>query len=243
MNDILELIDRENNKRYDNVFEVEKYLKQPYHALRVSLAIKTLDYELNQSFLKTEKSEIKILELGGSTGSISKKIMDLGYNVIVSDKESIPLEVAKKRGLECLKFDVNYTFPIENESFDAIFAGEIIEHLYDTELFLSECNRILKNDGILVLTTPNLATLQDRIKFLFGISPKQVDPLHEHLRLHIRPFTYSKLRELLSLHGFHKYRLTSNYLRLSAINKKIQRFLAKLFPSLGGSLIVSARKK
>jgi len=48
-----------------------------------------------------------------------------------------------------------YDIQLENESADVIFAGECIEHIEDTEAFLSEIWRILKPEGIAIFTTPN----------------------------------------------------------------------------------------
>lgn len=46
------------------------------------------------------------------------------------------------------------TFPIDNESVDFVFHSEVIEHIYDTRHFLSECSRVLKKDGKLCFTVP-----------------------------------------------------------------------------------------
>jgi len=43
----------------------------------------------------------------------------------------------------------------KNDSFDAIVAGEILEHLLDPITFLKQCYSLLKKGGILVISTPN----------------------------------------------------------------------------------------
>lgn len=45
--------------------------------------------------------------------------------------------------------------PFKDSSFETIFAGEVIEHLENPQLFISEAKRITKNGGRLILTTPN----------------------------------------------------------------------------------------
>jgi glycosyltransferase involved in cell wall biosynthesis len=51
-------------------------------------------------------------------------------------------------------------FPYADGSFDTVVCGELIEHLFQDPMYLmSEVNRILKADGQLVLTTPNIASL------------------------------------------------------------------------------------
>jgi 2-polyprenyl-3-methyl-5-hydroxy-6-metoxy-1,4-benzoquinol methylase len=49
-----------------------------------------------------------------------------------------------------------------------VFAGEIIGHLFYTEEFLEELHRILKPDGTLILSTPNLVSWANPICLIFG---------------------------------------------------------------------------
>ncbi|NHC48152.1 class I SAM-dependent methyltransferase [Cytophagaceae bacterium 50A-KIRBA] len=44
--------------------------------------------------------------------------------------------------------------PFENSSFDVILVFDVLEHIKNDLFFLSECNRILTNDGILVASIP-----------------------------------------------------------------------------------------
>jgi len=67
--------------------------------------------------------------------------------------------------------------PFENNYFDFVFAGEIIEHLFDSRFFLKEVHRVLKINGYLILSTPNLARIDDRLKFLLGKTPRQIAPI------------------------------------------------------------------
>ncbi len=97
-----------------------------------------------------------------------KKILDLGCGVgnfilqepsriigIDSNKKSIAL--CKKRGLR-VKFGNVTKIPFQNNTFDGIHASHIIEHLYpkDAHNMLNEVGRVLKKDGIFVLSTPIL---------------------------------------------------------------------------------------
>jgi len=77
-----------------------------------------------------------------------------------------------------------------------------LEHVFDTENFLQECHRILDDNGILIITTPNLATLHDRIKFIFGLSPRDIDATHSYLKTHVRHFTYQSISKVLKHFNF-----------------------------------------
>ena len=52
--------------------------------------------------------------------------------------------------------------PIKNCVIDGIFAGELIEHLENPGLFLSECKRVLKRNGVIIITTPNPFSFEKR---------------------------------------------------------------------------------
>ena len=46
-------------------------------------------------------------------------------------------------------------FPVESESYDLVFSHYVIEHTVYPNLFLDECKRALKKDGILIIVAPN----------------------------------------------------------------------------------------
>ena len=62
-----------------------------------------------------------------------------------------------------LHLDATSTFPFENNTFDTIFSEHVIEHFtYFTGLaMLRECHRILKNNGTIRISTPDLQFLMD----------------------------------------------------------------------------------
>ena len=70
--------------------------------------------------------------------------------------------------------------PYMDGRFDVVFAGEIIEHLLNPDLLLNEIYRILKKEGICVITTPNLASWYNRIQLLFGYQPYAIPASHKH---------------------------------------------------------------
>lgn len=231
------------NFRYQTGEVVAEYMKEQYHVLRVDKAIDLIDIYVERFFGHSKKKEIRILEIAGSIGNVASKLAQKGYSVLLSDIEDPVLTAAceQYQNLTTTVVDASDYFPFEENSFHVIYAGDIIEHLYDTSLFLSEIHRCLVPGGIIVLTTPNLASLEDRIGFLFGKSPRQINPTHEFLSLHIRPFTYSKLKEVMAAVGFSEFRLKTNLVRLKIGSLKFDsQILAQIFPSLGRSLIIGA---
>jgi SAM-dependent methyltransferase len=150
--------------------------------------------------------------------------------------------------------------PFENEFFDAVFAGEVIEHLFDPDHFLDEVYRVLKHKGILVLTTPNLASLHNRIALLLGYQPfpmgvslrfnigRLIEPAEEPQSLdHIRLFTLRALKKLIELHGFRIVEVKGSSALLPRKNYyfKVIAFIDNLLtiiPSLAYRIIIVAEK-
>lgn len=95
--------------------------------------------------------------------------------------------------------------------FDLVFAGEVIEHLVDTGHFLSEVNRVLRTGGTFIITTPNLVSLENRIRALFGKYPKWMDYDLNGIG-HIRAYTPKVLKEQFIKYGFKIEKHFGNFL-------------------------------
>lgn len=202
--------------------------------------------EILSNEAKNKGFKLKILDLGCGDGEISQKILRLGFDVYGIDIIPTVVKKAKRKGMKVSVGDISGYFPFQNAYFDIVFAGEIIEHLFDTKKFLSETCRVLKRGGIFLVTTPNLAHLPDRLRLLRGESPGQITPIHNFLHLHIRHFTFLSLKRYLGMFNFCVEKFISTTVVFSRkgtdIVDKHSIFLAKLFPSLGCSLIIKSRK-
>ncbi len=190
-----------------------------------------------------------LLDVGCHEGEFLQQMVASGWKgkgIELTDK----YKVARRKGLDCTQCNIEDGLPFTQNTFDVVFAGEIIEHLADTDLFLEECNRVLKKSGTLIITTPNIADLYFRWVLLKGLAP--LDPFAKGG--HIRHYSLPSLRQHLICHGFaikesHGLGLFFPLLwRSEWLSGSLDRLFSKigftrLFPNLCKQLIVVAEKK
>jgi len=98
-----------------------------------------------------------IFDAGGGTGRFAIPLYRNGYRVIVEETNPLPLRILRNRepAIPLILLDSKAKhFPIQKASVDCILCIEA-DSLVLLEWFFSECNRILKNNGIIVFTLLN----------------------------------------------------------------------------------------
>lgn len=122
------------------------------------------------------------------------------YNVIGIDISSGKIKRLKRLlHKKCLKrqlfqCDVN-NIPFQDRSFDCIFCSEVLEHLPEPEKAISEFHRILKPDGIVIITVP----YKEKITYQVCIHCHKLTPSSGHLH----SFNEINLTKLLKISGFY----------------------------------------
>jgi glycosyltransferase involved in cell wall biosynthesis/SAM-dependent methyltransferase len=95
-------------------------------------------------------------------------------------------------------------FPYDDASFDVVLFCEIIEHLLSDPVHaLVEIRRVLKPGGMLVLTTPNVARLDNVRKIIAGENIYDPYSGYGAYGRHNREYTQAELSSLLKANGFH----------------------------------------
>lgn len=117
----------------------------------------------------------RVLDIGSAWGFNVMALNRLGHRAVgldlVVDQFAAGQTIADANGVafDVLGADASL-LPFSDESFDAITMVETFEHIYldDRPRALSECYRVLRPGGWLVLSTPNHASAVERIKRLVG---------------------------------------------------------------------------
>ncbi|HLG07651.1 MAG TPA: methyltransferase domain-containing protein [Gaiellaceae bacterium] len=132
----------------------------------------------------------RVLDLGCRSGALTRHFLE-GNEVVGLDVDRSALAKAEALGIEPVQANVQDPLPFEDGSFDAVVAGELLEHLQFPDALVAEIRRVLRPGGVIVGSVPNAYRLQGRLRFLFGRPPED-DPTHLHM------FSPAALRALLS---------------------------------------------
>lgn len=196
----------------------------------------------------------RILDIGCGDGSFIIKFKKHceTFGVDISHRAT---KIAKEAGINAYELDVSSErLPFQDKYFDVIYMGDVIEHLTNPDFAINEVARVLKLDGFLVLSTPNLACWLNRLLLLLGMQPlfSEVSTVKTFGRGprsydffpvgHLRLFTYKALKEFLTYYRFNIVKVEgANYEGLPKILANIDRLFSKI-PSLSSTVIMVARK-
>lgn len=125
----------------------------------------------------------KALELGSSLLFPAVMMDDLGYatvdvsvfNTYYTEKNLILAIPNDVQGRMLSAYNVNLeseAIPCADQNYDLVVCCEVIEHLeLDPMYMMAEINRVLRKDGLLLLTTPNCVSARNVMKIIEGEAP------------------------------------------------------------------------
>ena len=115
-------------------------------------------YAINGMFLPATNAAHRLIEVGCGNGSMLTLMRDLGWEVNGLEFDPTCKQLVEMHGISCSIGDLrDQHYP--DDTFDAIYTGNVIEHLIDPHNFVAECARVLKTGGRFVALTPNSASL------------------------------------------------------------------------------------
>jgi len=155
----------------------------------------------NPDILKYAPSNKRILDVGCGTGALGREFKKKGNVVYGIDISKKSIEIAKKRLDKVIQIDLEteVDLPFKEESFDLIIFGDVLEHFRDPFSALNNIKKYLKKDGQIIISLPNIANWEIRLKLLFGKFDYQKEGILDDT--HLRFFTLKTAKELIKKAG------------------------------------------
>jgi len=105
----------------------------------------------------------RVLDFPAGRGYLSRHLRELGYDVVAADVNPGALRV---EGIQCIAMNLDRTFELEDEAFDAACCVAGMEHSENPYHVAREFRRVLRPGGLLMLCVPNFSALLRRIRYM-----------------------------------------------------------------------------
>lgn len=165
------------DKSYTNRYKLLRRMKQIFSAIQ--------SYKPGQG--------LSLLEIGAADGILLEFLhRNLRLHKAIGIDSSLEcIQLAKDKSVNLVQA-IGEKIPFRKDCFDIAIAASVIDHLTDVNMFLDEVHRVLKSNGILVLTA--IVPFYDRLANITGFD--------KGLHPHIRTFNTLELKNLLEENRF-----------------------------------------
>jgi len=166
-----------------------KYVEVIYPEDKENQYPRKLAKYLYNRFMKTgsqQNTTRKILDIGCCTGKALKRFSEFEnfdlYGIDIRD-EGVEDIYFKSSNLE------KETIPYPDNYFDIVYSKSVLEHVQNTDNFISESRRVIKPGGIVIILTPDWVSCMDVFWDDYT---------------HVRAFSRKSLRDAFIIHKFDK---------------------------------------
>lgn len=225
----------------------------------IEIRKKGLLYSVIDPLKKNCPEGSKILDVGGGSGI---NLLYYGEALKSSDLYCLDIREPPKKinEIKYIKSEIEQIHDLPLPKFNCIVMTEVIEHLYDPDKVIDHLVEKLLPNGILLITTPNLAGFLNVISLLLGYQPvdTEVSTLRAYGRPfvkkgnvvgHIRVFTIKSMEEMLISHNLNILKIMSigriasdHDTKKLKIISALDRFFSKISRRGGTRMIVTVKK-
>ena len=210
-------------------------------------------YISDLQFIQRLYKEGPILELGSLpchlTYCLEKTLLPYTAVDLAPERAST---IIRRNQLNVIKADIeNESLPFSTENFSFAIFNEVFEHLRINPInTLREINRALGHEGTLLLTTPNLYSLGNIIRFLcgkgFGSPYTEFEKVEKYGHMgHVREYSVRDMKEFLNRTGFSVLEQHFSYYTSTkkSLKEYVKRFIYGILIPFSPYLIIIAKKK
>lgn len=153
--------------------ENKRYATDEYNSIRAEerSLLRLLDSYARERGVSP--TAVRVLDIGCGSGRVTMEIVQRGYQVRGLEFSETALAYARKRGLDVAYCNLDEGIAAADGAYDVVWAGDIIEHVFDPIGVMKEVQRVLKPGGTFLFSIPSDVGLVSRIKMLFGISHQE----------------------------------------------------------------------
>jgi SAM-dependent methyltransferase len=167
------------------------------------------------------------------------------FGIDINIDENVLNEVIKKFNFTLKQCDLaKDKIPFATSFFNFVLLTETLEHFnFHPRRAIDELYRVLKPGGLLIITTPNLFRLNNRIKFCLRKSI--YDDIKKEEIIHYREYSSSEIKYLLREAGFKDIKISYadfRYPDRNKFNKLVNEIFGFFFSSLRPNIIALAVK-
>lgn len=152
----------ENNSPKNNQISTQKqkYLTKELKKYDMFEEVWSGYREMMQLHLDSFKNSIDILDSGAGTGKLTRRLLEMGHNVVAIDNNQCALDVLREKCHDVNKgkllvsnVDVSHPLPFKDKSFGGVASSLIMPFVFKHyEEYLAEVYRVLKAKGVLSLS-------------------------------------------------------------------------------------------
>ena len=190
---------------YDKFYEAED-------VVNLNLNLKRWPRNRHEGALKflNIKRSSKVLDVGCGGGVVLRHLVkksNFVYGIELSLKRAIKIKNVFNNKVTISEANIEERSEFKENFFDIIILSDVIEHVVNRFDAMKELKRILKPNGIIVILTPNLAKIRNRLRLFFGRYPSTAfenegygkDSAKIYDGGHLQYFTFNTLKILADL--------------------------------------------
>lgn len=197
-------------------------------------------YIRNANLVNFFKKGELVLDVGCGDGTVGEFLQkNIGVKVIGIDISKEAVKKANKKGIKAQVCSSEEFFPFKDNTFEVVFWGDNIEHLFNPMFCAKEIRRVLKKDGRLILSCPNMGYWRYRLYYLIKgrLPDTEWTGVNAWEWSHIRFFNSDILSDFLKKANFNKINTV-----LGVSSRRLDKPFLSIRPTLFGMiLIIEAR--
>src|SRR3989344_4670865 len=200
-------------------------------------------YESHMLVYNAIKPHSNVLDLGCATGYFAKELKKKHCEVTGVENKREAVVLARKWCVNTLQGDLEKveSLHISPHTFNYVLLLDVLEHIQNRDTLLKWIGQKLKNDGRIIISTPNIAHISIRLSLLFGHFTYTNHGILDETHVHF--FTKQTLMKLLRLNGWEieHFMVSADFGQIPIagrffrhIPKYIQYVVSNIFPTVFG---------